>query len=267
MIRSRFAISALTGAALLLPLAASGAQAQSYRTYSAQSQVQSAPTYESCMAAQRNRQVAGAVIGGVLGAVVGAEIHDDRQDRDRERHYRGRDRHRDHYGRGSRRGDRYDRRGRGRYEEDGNDGAVLAGAGLGALAGAAVAGRSNGCEHLRNSGYGYSSNGYGNSGYDTGYGYSGQGYDDGYGQQGYSYPSTSSGELLGGESYGYDEPAQPYQDQPYQPQSQTGYESRSYTASASAPRANACRNMQSGNGAVTWMCQGADGVWRPANTY
>ncbi len=245
MIRSRFAISALTGAALLLPLAASGAQAQSYRTYSAQSQVQSAPTYESCMAAQRNRQVAGAVIGGVLGAVVGAEIHDDRQDRDRERHYRG----------------------RGRYEEDGNDGAVLAGAGLGALAGAAVAGRSNGCEHLRNSGYGYSSNGYGNSGYDTGYGYSDQGYDNGYGQQGYSYPSTSSGELLGGESYGYDEPAQPYQNQPYQPQSQTGYESRSYTASASAPRANACRNMQSGNGAVTWMCQGADGVWRPANTY
>ena len=68
MIRSRFAISALTGAALLLPLAASGAQAQSYRTYSAQSQVQSAPTYESCMAAQRNRQVAGAVAGVPLAA-------------------------------------------------------------------------------------------------------------------------------------------------------------------------------------------------------
>jgi len=265
MIRSRFAISALTGAALLLPLAATGAQAQTYRTYSAQQQVQSAPTYEQCMAAQRNRQVAGAVLGGVLGAVVGAEIHDDRQDRDRDRHYNDRNRHRDHYGRRHRRGDRYDRRGRGRYEEDGNDGAVLAGAGLGALAGAAVAGRSNGCEHLRNAGYGYD-NGYSNSGYDDGYGYN-----DGYSQNGYSYPSSNQGELLGGESYGYDEPAQPYQNQPYQPQSQTGYESRSYTASstarASAPRANACRNMQSGNGSVTWMCQGSDGVWRPAQTY
>ena len=131
MIRSRFAISALTGAALLLPLAATGAQAQTYRSYNAQA-AQPAQSYEQCVAAQRNRQVAGAVIGGVLGAVVGAEIHDDRQDRDRDRHYRGRDRHRDHYGRGYRRGDRYNRRGRGRYEEDGNDGAVLAGAGIGA---------------------------------------------------------------------------------------------------------------------------------------
>lgn len=266
MIRSRFAISALTGAALLLPLAATGAQAQTYRSYNAQP-AHAAQSYEQCVAAQRNRQVAGAVIGGVLGAVVGAEIHDDRQDRDRDRHYRGRDRHRDHYGRGYRRGDRYDRRGRGRYEEDGNDGAVLAGAGIGALAGAAVAGRSNGCEHLRQSGYGYSNNGYGNSGYDTGYGYSNQGYDNGYAQQGYSYPSSNSGELLGGESYGYDEPAQPYQNQPYQPQSQTGYQSRTYTASTSAQQASACRNMQSGNGAVTWMCQGTDGVWRPASTY
>lgn len=267
MIRSRFAISALTGAALLLPLAATGAQAQGYRTYNAQPQVQSVPSYESCMAAQRNRQVAGAVIGGVLGAVVGAEIHDDRQDRDRERHYNDRYRDRDYYGRGYRGRDRYDRRGHGRYEEDGNDGAVLAGAGIGALAGAAVAGRSNGCEHLRQSGYGYSNSGYANGGYDTGYGRSSQGYDSGYGQQGYSYPSANPGELLGGESYGYDEPAQPYQNQPYQPQSQTGYETRSYTASASAPQANACRNMQSGNGAVTWMCQGTDGVWRPAGTY
>ena len=265
MIRSRFAISALTGAALLLPLAATGAQAQTYRSYSAQ-QPQTTQSYEQCVAAQRNRQVAGAVLGGVLGAVVGAEIHDDRQDRDRERHYNDRNRHRDHYGRGSRRGDRYDRRGRGRYEEDGNDGAVLAGAGIGALAGAAVAGRSNGCEHLRNTGYGYD-NGYGNSGYsNSGYN-NGYGYDDGYGQQGYSYPSSNSGELLGGESYGYDEPAQPYQNQPYQPQTQPGYDSRTYTASASAPRANACRNMQSGNGSVTWMCQGTDGVWRPAGTY
>lgn len=271
MIRSRFAVSALTGAALLMPLAATGAQAQTYRTQ----QVQSVPSYESCMAAQRNRQVAGAVIGGVLGAVIGAEVHDDRQDRDRERNYRGRDRHRDSYGRGYRRGDRYDR-GRG-YKEEGNDGAVLAGAGLGALAGAAISGRSNGCEHLRNAdyggydqgGYAYPDQGYQNGGYQNN-GYQG-GYDQGYDQRSYRSSSASQGELLGGESYGYDAPAQPYLDQPYQPQSQTGYQARSYTASSgvqtNAQPGGACRNMASSNGSVTWMCQGSDGVWRPASTY
>lgn len=273
MIRSRFAVSALTGAALLLPLAATGAQAQTYRNNSASSAPQS---YEACVASQRNRQVAGAVIGGVLGAVIGAEVHDDRQDRDRERNYRGRDRHRDYYGRGYRRGDRYDR-GHG-YKEDGNDGAVLAGAGLGALAGAAISGRGNGCEHLRNAGYGggydqggyaYPDQGYQNGGYQNN-GYQG-GYDQGYDQRTYRNSSASQGELLGGESYGYDEPAQPYLDQPYQPQFQPGPQARSYTASSGAQTGaqpgGACRNMGSSNGSVTWMCQGADGVWRPASTY
>ena len=275
---TRFLLAAACGAALVLPgLAPAEAQ-----TYSAQSRSQS---YEQCVASQRNRQVAGAVIGGVLGAVIGAELHDDSQDRAREdrryrdrgyrgrdRHYRGRDRH--HRGRG--------------YREEGNDGAVLAGAGVGALAGAALGGARDDCaRYAQRSGYGYgqapghygSDAGYrGEPGYDpryddrryqdpryderryderrydTGgyddYGYDDRRYDDGYGYgDGYG---RSSGELLGGpDARRYDADRQ----------------AQVYTAgSAAAPATGACRDMQSA-GRLVYMCQGSDGIWRPAETY
>ncbi len=258
----RFTLAAVTSAALL-PLLAAGAQAQ---TYSAQSQYGGAPksqSYEQCVREQRNRQVAGAVIGGILGAVVGAELHDDRQDRAREdRRYRDRYGYRDRHSRGHR-GYR-DRHHRGRHREDGNDGAVVAGAGLGALAGAAVAGQANGCDRYRQQGYGYQQSGYGydQRGYDQG-SYSNQnqyGYADDYAYEGpaqYSYDTPgydgsygqSSGQVLvGGEDYQLD--------------------NRNYAASSVVVASNAstgpCRDMRSGNGAIVLMCQGGDGIWRPA---
>lgn len=124
--------SAIAAAALAAPLAlAPAAQAQQ--------------TYAECISQQRNQQVAGAVIGGLLGAVVGAQIHNARESDRRDDHYRnqhyghrGWDRHRGH---GRYRG----HRGRGYvepYQRRSNDGAVIAGAGLGALAGGAVSGRA-----------------------------------------------------------------------------------------------------------------------------
>jgi len=263
---TRFMIPALTTAALALPVLTGAAQAQVYQT---QGHYAQAPSYHDCERQHRNRQVAGAVIGGVLGAVIGAEIHDDRQDRARERRH-------DYYDRGYRGRDRHGRRGRHhrrhhRYHEDGNDGAVLAGAGLGALAGSAIAGQTGGCQPARHNSAGYGATGGYAQPYENSYGYD-QGY-EAYDQSGNGYAQASNGELLGSESYGYDEPAQPYQSgqgynpgyslpaQPSYPTSNT----RTYTASTQAPTsAGACRNMRSGNGSVTWMCQGADGIWRPA---
>jgi len=263
MNRTSIAVSALMGAALALPLLSTSAQAQSYSSHSHYRDV---PSYNDCMQQQRNRQITGAVIGGVLGAVIGAEIHDDRQDRDRERHY-DRRHHRDHYGRRDRHRDRYHRRHRDRhYHEEGNDGAVLAGAGLGALAGSALAGRSSGCEQFaQRGGQVYSTPP--SYDYDTGY-------SDGYRDPSPYRQSSSAprGELLGGADYGYDEPAQPFApssepfNAPYSGQSNTG--ARTYTARSSQPvSAGACRTMRSGNGAVTMMCQGPDGIWRPAERY
>lgn len=257
----RLSIAALAGASLL-PILTAGATAQNY---GAQSQYGAAPksqSYEQCVREQRNRQVAGALIGGILGAVVGAELHDDQQDRAREdRRYRDRYGYRDRGYRRHRghRGRHY----RGRHHEGGNDGAVVAGAGLGALAGAAVAGQSNGCDRYRQQGYGYQQSGYG---YDQG-SYSNQnqyGYGDDYAFEGlaqYSYDTPgyggsygqgstqSSGQVLvGGEDYQLD--------------------NRNYSASSVVVGSNAstgpCRDMRSGNGAIVLMCQGGDGIWRPA---
>ncbi len=269
----RFTLIALAGAALL-PVVTTGATAQTYSAQSRYAPVNQTMSYEQCVRQQRNRQVTGAVIGGILGAVIGAEIHDDRQDRDRaHRDYR-RDRYY-HRGRGYRdRGYRGRNRGRdyrrGHYHEEGNDGAVLAGAGLGALAGAAVAGAGGGqgCERYLHdnaryghSGYNqpshYAGGGYSNPGYSNdGYAYSDQGYQDDWSYDGpaqYSsdsgaYGGASSGEvLLGGEDY--------------------GRETRSYTASSMTASVNTgpCRTMRSGNGADVLMCQGLDGIWRPAD--
>ncbi|MFW5660962.1 MAG: hypothetical protein ACOC05_06190, partial [Oceanicaulis sp.] len=86
---------------------------------------------------------------------------------------------------------------------------------------------------------------YETGGYDEGYGRGGDyGYDGGYGR--------SSGELLGGPDAGRYE---------------TRRESQVYTAgSAAAPATGACRDMRSA-GRLVHMCQGSDGLWRPAETY
>lgn len=284
---TRLLLAAACGAAFVLP-GLSPAEAQ---TYGAQSRYgNTAMSYEQCVAQQRNRQVAGAVIGGVLGAVLGAELHDDQQDRAREdRRYR-RDRgYRtyDHRYRGNR-----GYRGR-QNREAGNDGAVIAGAGVGALAGGALGGASGNCDRYArtSTGYGYggapghygSDAGYrGDPRYNTG-GYDpryddprypdpryasdpynnrgqvddiydnrriddGYGYDDGYGR--------SSGELLGGPDYG--------NSGSYGSRGAEVYTAGSAQGSASAP--GACRDMQSA-GRLVRMCQGADGIWRPAQTY
>ena len=247
--------AALTGAALI-PAFAVGAGAQSYGAQSHYGSSHANSAYERCVREQRGRQVTGAVIGGLLGAVIGAEIHDDRQDRDRARHhYRG-DRH-SYRGRGYRDRDRRHRRHHRRdrhYHEEGNDGAVLAGAGLGALAGAAVAGSGRGgCERFLHDGARYGHGGQYNQSRD--YAYAQQSYDDDWRYDGpaqYSYDSeyedygSSSEVLLGGEDY--------------------GRSSRSYSAQSSVQTISTgpCRSMRSGNGAQVWMCQGADGIWRPA---
>ncbi len=244
----RLTLAAVTSAALL-PALAAGASAQSY---GAQSTYTGNAQYEQCVREQRNRQVAGAVIGGILGAVVGAELHDDQQDRARNhRGYRG---HHGYRNRGYRHGGHRGRHHRGRHHEEGNDGAVLAGAGLGALAGAAVAGQGDACDRYRQGRYGYQQSGYG---YDQGY--ADPGYSDAYDYQGpaqYSYDTPgygsydqSSGQVLvGGEDYQLD--------------------SRNYSASsvtvASGASTGPCRDMRSGNGAIVLMCQGTDGIWRPA---
>ncbi|MGX6647317.1 hypothetical protein ACWCOP_05175 [Maricaulaceae bacterium MS644] len=274
---TRFLLAAACGAAFVLP-GLSPAEAQSYGAQSRYGN--QGPSYEQCIAQQRNRQIAGAVIGGVIGAVLGAEIHDGGQDRARnERGYRGHRgyRGRDHGYRGH--------RGRG-YQEEGNDGAVLAGAGLGAVAGAAVGGAGSGCDaYARRSGGGYGAapghygsdvgyrgdaygyadpryddRRYDSRRYDTGgydqYGYDdrrvddGYGYDDGYGR--------SSGELLGGPDYRPSDSGSYGQAQVYTAGSSQG--------SASAPANGACRDMQS-SGRLVYMCQGTDGIWRPAQTY
>lgn len=248
------AATALLGASALTPVFAASAEAQTYRTAP---HGQQAGSYEQCLQQQRQRQITGAVIGGLLGAVVGAELHDEAQDRDRNRHHRY-DR-RDRYGHYDRRGrhDRYDRYGRRHHrQEAGNDGAVVAGGAVGALAGAAIAGGN--CDRLRGgsyrqSGYGHDEPYYGN---DTYYGDDAYYDDDPYADRGRSRTySTSDGGLLGGPDYG--------------PEPQ--YDSRRYESQPAIQTAGAygspdCRYMNSA-GHSTYMCQGADGIWRPANSY
>lgn len=241
--------SAFLAAALAAPLAlAPAAQAQQ--------------TYQQCIAQQRNQQVTGAVVGGVLGAVLGAQIHNSNESNRRDRHYqnqsynsRGWDRHR---GYRSQRG----HRGRGYvepYQRRSNDGAVIAGAGLGALAGGAMGSVGSRCDHLPGGPrpqvryqqphygqqHGYSQQGYGHQTY----GHSQQG----YGQQGYdpyydSYGYQDNSQLAGGP--GYD----PYSYQPRGTQPQ--YQAQQVNQN--------CRQVQI-TGRYEWVCQGPDGVWRPSN--
>lgn len=250
----------LSAAALVA--AAGSAQAQSYGAQSRYDGPQGSQSYSECVRQQRNRQVAGAVIGGILGAVIGAELHDDAQDnaRERGRGYRGGRHYRDQrYHRG-----RYNhRRNRGRHYEEGNDGAVVAGGAVGAVAGAAIAGRSD-CDSYARTGYGYGS-APGHYGADQRRGAAqpiyderGRVYNDGYGgdpygndpysgqyQGEYAYDQGSSGVLLGGEEYSRD--------------------ARAYSVQSAPARASTgpCQNMRSGNGALVLMCQGPDGIWRP----
>tara|TARA_R110000868_G_scaffold11516_5_gene56373 strand:+ start:18932 stop:19690 length:759 start_codon:yes stop_codon:yes gene_type:complete len=219
-----------------------------------------------CEANRQGRQVAGAIIGGILGAVIGNELADDSNNQPNYR--RGGRGHHDRYGRGGYRGDRY---GRGYRTDRGNAEEVgtLAGAGVGALVGAGIAGGDD-CGRTRNAntynpypgkpqadgygqpayqqGYGQdqgygSANGYGN-GYDNGYD-AGYGYTDGY-------DTRSSGELLGA--------AQPGQD------------ARVYTATSQDWNCQwtSTRRLDAYGQSImdqVYMCQGADNIWRPYDTY
>lgn len=235
--------SAIVAAALAAPLAlAPAAQAQQ--------------TYAQCISQQRNQQVTGAVVGGLLGAVLGAQVHNSNESARRDRHYqnqaynhRGYRGHRGHRGRGY--VEPYNRRS--------NDGAVIAGAGLGALAGGAMGSVGSRCDHLPGGPrpqVGYQQPHYGQQqyGYGQQQGYSQQGYSQqGYSQQGHdpyydNYGYQDNSQLAGGP--GYD----PYS---YQPQgTQPHYPAQQVNQN--------CRQVQI-TGRYEWVCQGPDGVWRPSN--
>ncbi|MEA1941324.1 MAG: hypothetical protein U9P68_03645 [Pseudomonadota bacterium] len=253
------ALLAATALSVTLPTVAEG---QSYQARSYQG-----GSYQDCESSRQNRQVAGALIGGILGAVIGNELADDsnnnrhgRPDRwdrrarwdDYRRHGRG------YYGRHNR---RYEHRDRGNAEEVG----TIAGAGVGALIGAGIAGGED-CGTVRRTGGGYAGKPdgyYGDDRYydDSGYYQDDRYYSDDAGYAGDPYYDDrygSSGELLGGPDRG--EPA------------------RTYSASSTYSNASAAGNCQWSQTrrmgeygqAVTdrvWMCQGADGIWRPADTY
>ncbi|AZU03965.1 hypothetical protein X907_1432 [Glycocaulis alkaliphilus] len=216
--------SAIVAAALAAPLAlAPAAQAQQ--------------TYAECISQQRNQQVTGAVVGGLLGAVLGAQIHNSNESARRDRHYQNQA----HNNRGWR-----GHRGRGYvepYNRRSNDGAVIAGAGLGALAGGAMGSVGSNCDHLPGGPRpqaGYQQPHYGQQQY----GYSQQGYDPYYDNYGYQ----DNSQLAGGP--GYD----PYS---YQPQgTQPHYPAQQVNQN--------CRQVQI-TGRYEWVCQGPDGVWRPSN--
>jgi len=202
---------------------------------SAQSRNNQPQTYQGCVEAREDRQVAGAIIGGLLGAVIGNELADDSNNN---RHGMQRwERRRGHHGRRS-----YQHRDRGNAEEVG----TIAGAGVGALIGAGVAGGDE-CDRYRQGG---SYNGYPDkppaSGYqDNQYGY----YQDDYGQ-------GSSANLAGGR---YDND-----------------QARTYNAASSNSSYEwNCQWMQMRRQSEfgqpvtdqTYMCEGADGIWRPYEDY
>lgn len=220
-------------------------------------------TYHECESNRQGRQVAGAVVGAVIGGVLGAEIGDGISDRNsyRNRGYRG---HRGygHY------------RGRGGYrhnERQGNDIAVIAGVGLGALVGANVA-SGQPCPpgyvnrqttyYGNNTGYQdpYYDNNYNNSGYNTS-GYA----DDGYYQDDYYQDSYANDGYYGDPNYGG---TTRYGNEGLAGAPATS--GRVYQAGVS--QSGDCRWMttrsQNQYGTVTandvYMCQGMDGIWRPA---
>lgn len=193
-------------------------------------------SYAECISQQRNQQVTGAVVGGLLGAVLGAQIHQSNESARRDRHYANQYDHRGWRGHRGHRGRGYVEP----YQRRSNDGAVIAGAGLGALAGGAMGSVGSNCDHLPG-GPRYVHHSQHQQPYYGGqqYGYSQQGYDPYYDD----YGQYDNRQLAGGP--GYD----PY----YQQQPQTagyGYGN--------------CRQIQTG-GRVQYVCQGADGIWRPAN--
>ncbi|WP_339748568.1 hypothetical protein [uncultured Maricaulis sp.] len=212
---------------------------------SAQSQA-----YGNCQSDRQGRQVAGAIIGGILGAVIGNEIADDSNNRPNYR--RGGRGHHDNY-----RGRNY-RNDRGNAEEVG----TIAGAGVGALIGAGIAG-GDGCDNRRATrtygdyeAYpgkpGYADNSYQDQGYR---GYPTQAYRDDGSDYGYidGSNSRSSTQLLGGAQ------ADPY--------------ARTYNAGAqqdSNCQWTSTRRMDEYGQPIVdqvYMCQGNDNIWRPYDTY
>jgi hypothetical protein len=198
--------------------------------------------YQSCEESREGRQVAGAIIGGLLGAIIGNEIADDSNN----------NRHGAH--RGSRRGGHHGYRGRHRYQhrDRGNAEEVgtIAGAGVGALIGAGIAGGEE-CDNRRNAPGNrypgkptvseYNERRYQNGSYQDSYGYS-----DDY------YADDSSSQLIGGQDY--DQGARTY----------------SATSSDWTCEWTNTRRLGEYGQAVTeqvYMCQGADGIWRPYDSY
>ena len=159
---------ALLAASALAMTAPSLAQAQTYNSHRAQ----------DCETSRQNRQVAGALIGGILGAVIGNELADDSNNNRRGRDHYGRG-HGGGWGHGHRgRHDRYIHRDRGNAEEVG----TIAGAGVGALIGAGIAGGEECGSQRHHDPYAGKPRGYGQTGYyeDSYYQDSQYGYDDGY---------------------------------------------------------------------------------------
>lgn len=218
----------------------------------------SAQDYQSCEDDRQDRQVAGAIIGGILGAVIGNELADDSNN-----NRRGYDRreHRGRYGYGRRGHGRnaYHHRDRGNAEEVG----TIAGAGVGALIGATVAGG----EDCQNRAYRGHDNRY--PGKPNGTYYEDSRYDDRYYQDDYRYAESddygsgqqydygSNADLLGG--------AQPqYGSRAYQTSSQLDYPAQWNC------RWQDQRRMAPSGALVTeqvYMCEGADGIWRPRDAY
>ena len=252
---------AATALSVALP---SLAQAQSYQ----------AQNYQDCESERQGRQVAGAIIGGLLGAVIGNELADDSNNNRRGRDHR--------YGRGGRgghgswgrgRGHRYQHRDRGNAEEVG----TIAGLGVGAVIGAGIAGGDD-CNAVRATPHnpypGKPSGHYNNSAYSQNDPYYDDRYQAGYDDSAYYDDNAyyadsydSSGELLGGAERA--EPARTYNATTYggQAQSAASYQVNSATG---ACHWSQTRRMDAYGQTVTdqvYMCQGADGIWRPADTY
>jgi len=206
--------------------------------------------YRNCESERQGRQVAGALIGGILGAVIGNELADDSNNRPNYR--RGNRRHHGPY-----RGRSY-RNDRGNAEEVG----TIAGAGVGALIGAGIAGSGDPCGSSRNrqsfgdyEAYpgkpGYADNSYQDQGYR---GYPTQGYRDDGTDYGYidGSNSRSSTQLLGG--------------------AQASQDARIYNTGAqdwNCQWTSTRRMDEYGQPMVdqVYMCQGNDDIWRPYETY
>lgn len=215
----------------------------------------SAQSYAECEQNRQDRQVTGAIIGGLLGAVIGNELADDDDDHHaHRRHHRRYDRYDRRYNRYDRRHDRHHRRHHRRHHDDNDETvATLAGAGVGALIGAGIAGGDD-CHTARRDRR-YDDRRYEPSRYDDRYDYddryraSDRGYSDGY-------DTRSNGALLGGR-HGSSS-SQNYQARTYQ----AGHNwSCEYRTSPQYNEYNEVRYVE------VYMCEGHDGIWRPADTY